>query len=290
MHDISLLNDLLFKIVFGNQKNAEALVGLLNGILSRKEKHRIVSVEILNPLRDLSRLEDKGCILDIRAKEANGSIYNVEMQVAKQFDYRERTLFYGCTMVSEQPIAGKKYGDLIGCVHISLVDFILFPNHQDVVSCFRLYDVEHEETLSRLLELYYIELKKLRYGKPEELVSSVQRWVYFLCNATSYQSFEELPQFLKQEEGMAMAYQATHEALCDQELLFELKARRKFQLDQSSNLSAAHDEGLSKGRSAAIRQGALSFQKQGLSLESIAAAFSISENELAEILAQTEQD
>ena len=281
MQDINLLNDLLFKIVFGNQKNSEALVGLLNGILSRSDQHRIVSVEVLNPLRDLSRLEDKGCILDVRAKEANGSIYNIEMQVAKQFDYKERTVFYGCTMVSEQPIAGKKYGDLVGCVHISLVDFILFPNHQDVVSRFRLYDVDHEETLCDILELYYIEFKKLRYAKVEELVSSLQRWVFFLCNATNYQSFEELPQFLKQEEGMAMAYQATHEALCDQELLFELKARRKFQLDQSSNLAGAREEGWS----AAIRQGALSFQKQGLSLESIAAAFGISEKELSEILA-----
>ena len=103
-----------------------------------------------------------------------------------------------------------------------------------------------------------------------------------------------------------MAYQATHEALCDQELLFELQARRKFQLDQSSNLSAARDEGLlegrslglseglsqglSQGRSATIRQGALSLQKQGLSLESIAAAFSLDENELAEILSHIEPD
>ncbi len=46
MRDINLLNDLLFKIVFGNQKNSAAVVGLLNAILNRTAERRIVSLEV----------------------------------------------------------------------------------------------------------------------------------------------------------------------------------------------------------------------------------------------------
>lgn len=62
-----------------------------------------------------------------------------------------------------------------------------------------------------------------------------------------------------------MAYQATHEARCDQEQLYELQAPRKFLLDQSSNLHAAREEGLAQGRSNTIRLATRPLQEQGLS-------------------------
>ena len=237
-------------------------------------------------MRDKIRMEDKACILDVRAKEVGGSLFNIEVQVAKQFDYKERTVFYGSTMISEQPIAGKRYHELVKCVHISLVDFTLFPNHRDVASRFCLYDVAHNEVLTDLLELHYIELNKLKCTHLEELGSSLQRWIYFLRNATNYEQLEELPDLLKQEEGMTMAYQATHEALCDQELIYELQARRKFLLDQASNLHGAREE----GRSDTIRQAARPLQEQGLSLEAIAAVFSVTQAELIELLSENESN
>ena len=142
-------------------------------------------------------MEDKACILDVRAREVGGSLFNIEVQVAKQFDYKERTLLYGSTMISEQPNAGKRYHELVKCVHISLVDFTLFPDHRDMVSRFCLYDVKHKEVLTDLLELHYIELNKLKCTHLEELGSSLQRWIYFLRNATSYEKLDELPELLQ---------------------------------------------------------------------------------------------
>ncbi len=235
-------------------------------------------------------MEDKASILDVRAKEVGGGYFNIEVQVARQTSYKERTVFYGSTMISEQPIAGKKYASLIPCVHISLVDFILFPEHDDFASKFFLYDVEHKIRLTDLIEYHYIELSKFRCSKLEELGSSLQRWMYFLRNATEYQDYDELPEQLRQEEGMIMAYQATHEALCDQELIYELQARRKFLLDQSSNLHAAREEGIAQGRSNTIRLAARPMQEQGLSMQAIAAVFTLSEAELVKILSEDESN
>ena len=58
MH-ITLLNDILFKVVFGTQRHSEALRGLLNAILGLQGADRIAEITLLNPLREKERLEDK---------------------------------------------------------------------------------------------------------------------------------------------------------------------------------------------------------------------------------------
>ncbi len=66
--------------------------------------------------------------------------------------------------------------------------------------------------------------------------------------------------------------------------IYELQARRKFQLDQASNLLGARQEGLAKGRSRTIRQAARPLQDKCLSLEAIASVFSVTQAELAQIV------
>lgn len=80
MQDITLL----FRIVFGNQKRAAALAGLLNAILGREGDSRIRQLEIQNPLREKDRLEQKSSILDVKARDGQGHFYSIEVQLATQ--------------------------------------------------------------------------------------------------------------------------------------------------------------------------------------------------------------
>jgi len=59
MH-LTLLNDILFKGVFGTQRHSEALRGLLNAILGLQGADRIAEITLLNPLREKEGLGDKG--------------------------------------------------------------------------------------------------------------------------------------------------------------------------------------------------------------------------------------
>ena len=47
-----LLNDVLFKIVFGSEKSTPRLRALLNALLSLEGVEKIVDLEILNPSID----------------------------------------------------------------------------------------------------------------------------------------------------------------------------------------------------------------------------------------------
>ena len=49
MERLSLLNDILFKIVFGSESSRPVLRALLNALLGFSGEGRIVDLEILNP-------------------------------------------------------------------------------------------------------------------------------------------------------------------------------------------------------------------------------------------------
>lgn len=134
--NVTLLDDVLFKVVFGTQRHSEALRGLLNAILGLKGDDRISEITLLNPLRDKEHLNDKGTILDVKARDGLGRVYNVEVQVQEQLAYRQRSLFYAANMISGQVEAGQDYRQLKKTIHISLMDFVLFDDFPELRTAF----------------------------------------------------------------------------------------------------------------------------------------------------------
>jgi len=79
---INLRNDLIFKFVFGYEKNERILIALLNAILGLAGNKKIVSLTFLNAFNLQEYLNDKLTILDVKVVDGTGARYNVEMQVA----------------------------------------------------------------------------------------------------------------------------------------------------------------------------------------------------------------
>ena len=86
--------DYAFKRVFGRTENADILISLLNAVLGRPAGERIASLEILNPFLPQERLDDKAAVLDIKARDESGRLFNVEMQIRPHHALRERLLYY----------------------------------------------------------------------------------------------------------------------------------------------------------------------------------------------------
>src|SRR5688572_20631558 len=84
--------DYAFKRVFGDPRNADILIHLLNAIL--RPNVLIRSIEILNPFSDRDFEDDKMSVLDIRARDQQGQLYNIEMQVLLSHDFKGRILYY----------------------------------------------------------------------------------------------------------------------------------------------------------------------------------------------------
>ena len=100
-------------------------------------------------------------ILDVRVKMKNGSQMDLEMQVAPFKFWDNRVIFYLSKMYTDQIREGHRYEDLKPCIHVSILNFNLFPKDQ---ICFReiaFCDLTTKQKYTDLMEIYVLELKKL---------------------------------------------------------------------------------------------------------------------------------
>ncbi|WP_029631730.1 PD-(D/E)XK nuclease family transposase [Zavarzinella formosa] len=73
--------DYAFKKLFGSPAHKNLLIHLLNALMVMRLRAPITDIEILNPFSVKVSPEDKLSILDVKARDADGRLYLVEMQV-----------------------------------------------------------------------------------------------------------------------------------------------------------------------------------------------------------------
>ena len=156
------------------------LCALLNALLGFQGQDRIASLEILNPNIDKDYLREHGVILDIKARDGRGQFYNIEVQVRDEPDYIKRSIYYLARLFGEQLEKGDSYSRITRTIGISLLDFDLFPDLKDLHRTYRFYDVEHQHELSDILEIHYIELRKFKIDKPQNLRTPFEKWLHIL--------------------------------------------------------------------------------------------------------------
>ena len=139
------INDFAFKKTFGTAENRVALISLLNAILRPIEP--IVEVTLENPFNLQDFQDDKLSILDIKAVDRRGAIYDVEMQLTTYEGLVQRIVFYGCELYAGQ-LDGRGVRDPRPVYSIWLVNGILWPDATRVHHAFRLADAESGRVLA----------------------------------------------------------------------------------------------------------------------------------------------
>jgi predicted transposase/invertase (TIGR01784 family) len=188
--------DIVFKRLFGTEANADLLIDLLNAVLAFPPAGVVTAVEILNPFSDTEALDDKLSILDIKARDAAGRQYNVEMQVLPHVAYPQRIVYYLTKLHQQQLRAGEPYGNLAPSYSISFLNHVLYPEGRRWHWCFQLRDVDEPAVVfSDQLELHIVELPKFT-RVATELATGCERWTYFLRHGNELDT-ERLPEPLQ---------------------------------------------------------------------------------------------
>ena len=120
------INDFAFKKTFGTPENRPCLISLLNAILRPNEP--IVDVTLENPFNPQDFQDDKLSVLDIKAVDRTGAIYNVEMQLTTYEGLVQRMVFYGCELYAGQVKSGEEYETVNPVYTIWLINGILWPD------------------------------------------------------------------------------------------------------------------------------------------------------------------
>ncbi len=135
------VNDMVFKFMFGAEERKELLRELINLVLDRVGLPLASTLTINNPF-DIRRFAmDKEPVLDIKATDDSGMIFDVEIQVRGEDNYAERAVFCWSRVYGGQLPKGSNYDDLHPVIGIHLLDFAMRENEPKFIKVFRFVNV-----------------------------------------------------------------------------------------------------------------------------------------------------
>ncbi len=275
-------NDFVFKLLFGDEKNKDLLIELLNAIL-KMPHDKLEDIELINTelLREFA--EDRKGILDVRAKTKNGEHIDIEIQVLYTEYMAERTLFYWSKMYSGQIKSGDTYDKLKKCITINIVDFKCIEINK-LHTSFHITEDETNEKLTDVLEIHYLELPKLFDDNvPKDEDDPLVQWMMFL-QARNKEAFEMLAE---KNEKIRKAYNILEIISKDDKARAAYEAREAELHDQNTRLKCAREEGLKEGREEGLKEATIknakNFLLMGLDVHMVAKGTGLSVEEVEKI-------
>jgi predicted transposase/invertase (TIGR01784 family) len=234
-------------------------VRLLNAVLQLKQ--RIVSVEVVNPEISPDAPADRGMVLDVLCKHADGSVTNLEMQ-AYPLDAPGKRILYTWARVYREGIGrGDDFGELTACRVVFITTQAMLPGRR-VHSTFRVQEVHDRTILSEDLELHVLELRKLG-EEPEDAGDPAEVWARFLAAETD----EERRRLAMQNADIHEANQALEQLSQDPEAQRLARWRkdqlRLYRMELGIAERKAREDGLKQGREDGLKQGREDGLKQG---------------------------
>ena len=191
------INDFVFKKTFGTPENRAALISLLNAIL--RPTPPIVDVTLENPFNLQDFEDDKLSVLDVKAVDAAGAIYDIEMQLEIFAGLVQRIVFYGCELYAGQLKAGDDYAALRPVYSICLINGVLWRDATQVHHAFRLTDGQSGRVLRGTLEIHTLELGRYTLREADLAAGDMlDCWLYWLLHAQEYEPAALLDECLAQ--------------------------------------------------------------------------------------------
>jgi predicted transposase/invertase (TIGR01784 family) len=235
-------NDYIFKRLFATAPHL--LTALINAVRSDQEPLEVV--EVLNPRIDPEELSGKFIVLDILAKDQQGRLINIEMQV-KRFDlWNAHSAYYLASTLTKQLSSGQSYLSLKPVIGIHLLNFDLFTQPEQLNQahwCFEMRDRWQPSTkLGAELELNIIEL-----GKADRLhcaaAQSLAAWVTFFEHwseesAMSQLSYPPVQQALSLLKTLSADAETQHRA----------QVRERALRDELTEIALANQRGREQGK------------------------------------------
>ena len=237
--------DLAFKRTFGTEENKIALISLLNAILELAPP--IVDLTLLNPYNLQDFENDKLSVVDVRAVDQSGALYDIEMQLEILLGQVQRLVYYSCELYAGQLKKGDKYFQIRPIYTICLTNQILWKDGRQGHHAFRLTDRDSSRVLDGTLEVHTIELPRYTLITEGDLqtASPLECWLYWLLHAQEYEP-DDLLQLLPQ----AAMQQATRTIIriaqkTEDKAMYD--SREKAIRDREWAMSAARLEGEIEG-------------------------------------------
>ena len=242
---------------------AEVRRGFIAAVLGISSEE-VVSTELKPTHLRVKHQKDKLGILDVHVI-LNGEIQiDMEIQVTQFLFWRERSLFYLSKMYSDIILAGEGYQALGKCIHVGILDFILFEEDEEYYSCFHLWEDKRRRIYSDKLEIHIVELPKLAEREYPE--TALLKWARFF-NAEKKEEFEMVA---KTDPHIQKAYDQLLYMSGNEEKRLLYEARQKAINDYNTQMYSNWHDGYSEGEEKKLIELICKKMKKNCSAEEIA--------------------
>jgi predicted transposase/invertase (TIGR01784 family) len=288
-HSIDPRIDCVFKSLLGNESNRNLLVHFINATLASELIAPITRVEILNPYNEKEHLDDKLSIVDVKAKDEHGRIYQIEIQLLFFSNLPARMLYTWADVYSQQLQSGDKYHELNPTYSIWLLGENAIKHDDQYIHRYKFRD----EAGVPLIEHGGIWLFELEKFNAQVIDNEQTRWLRFFkegkqlndLNLPDWMNTQEMKQAMNtlcqfsEKERNYFAYQARQDFLRQQgTILFE----KDEALEQRDGAFAERDAALVEKEAALAEKGAALAEK-GAALAEKEAALAEKEAAIAEV-------
>jgi len=316
---IRLTSDFVFKYVFGSETSTNILRSFLTAVQTDAGLPAVAEVEIRNPFNLADSYDAKTSVVDVRARDVNGTVYTIEVQALPEAAFRERALYYWAQAYAGQLGKGEDYEQLSpvswprseSCerpgpvVGVNVVDFTIFPDSQPVHTTFHLTPRQNHSTDGRVdhssliltdhLAIHFLELPKLRCdatptGDSPHISTMLHRWLYYMHGRGEVDAMEDpiLLQILREDPDIEDAEERYRLFVESDELREKYQDRIKAERDRRSQMIYAVrqgekrglEQGIERGRQEERRELILRMKAKGMSDDEIAELMGLSVEEI----------
>jgi predicted transposase/invertase (TIGR01784 family) len=231
--------DFAFKKIFGSTDSKDILISFLNALLYEGQAI-IEDLEIIDPY-SASRVRGlKDTYLDVKAQITGNKTVIIEMQVLNVAAFDKRVLYNAAKAYSTQLKSGEGYSKLNPVIALTITDFEMFENQEEVISHFvfkekqKLFNYPNNE-----LEMVFVELPKF-HKELVELETLTEKWIFFMKNTSN---LETVPETMGTVPEIQKAFGIANQANLNRQELEDLENREMFIEDQRGAILKGRQEG-----------------------------------------------
>ncbi len=248
MQFLPLKMDFVFKFVFTNDLGA--LASLISSILFPNGDKKLEVIEIISSEIIPIFKNGKRTFLDLKllCKILPGEDENyiqVELQIAEQSSYIQRSLYYASGLIQHQLKAGESYFQLTPIIQINILDFSLLPG-ENIVSRYLLKEKDSNTILTEDFQMIYVELPKFQKTEIEELHTEAEIWFYLLKNIQNLTEQSRM-EILKKKPDLKNAFGVLEMYSSDPEKQREFEERLRADENYAYELAVRFEKGIEKG-------------------------------------------
>ena len=240
------MSDVFTASMWSAPKNEPILRSFINAVRLDAGMVPIVQATVLNPFNIKEFVASKRIVLDVRVRDEQERLYDIEVQSSNHSAFSNRVLEYWSDTFSSQMKSGMDYTALRPVMSIILTEFSIFPQLKNIHNVFQITAKENPEVLlTKDFQIHFVRLSEVHKGHLDKLANlcrDLQDWVNFFVYAAK-KTEREMSSLTNNNPIIREAYEEMQRFYANPETREKARQRRQFIFDYNLGMNASKTEG-----------------------------------------------